>query len=79
MHLAATAAEDELRTRFRDYLAELLTPQVRAELALTGKTVAKEGFGDVFGAWPKQYGWWLERREPGLRKLGGPALPFRRA
>ncbi len=34
--------------------------------------------GDVFAAWPKQYGWWLERREPGLRKLDGPALPFRR-
>ena len=31
----------------------------------------------VFGSWPKQYGWWLERREPGLRKLDGPALPFR--
>jgi hypothetical protein len=52
---------------------------LHAELALTGKAVAKEGFGDVFGAWPKQYGWWLERREPGLRKLDGPALPFRRA
>lgn len=34
--------------------------------------------GDVFASWPKQYGWWLERREPGLRKLDGPALPFRR-
>lgn len=33
---------------------------------------------EVFGAWPQQYGWWLERREPGLRKLRGPALPFRR-
>jgi 2,4-dienoyl-CoA reductase-like NADH-dependent reductase (Old Yellow Enzyme family) len=34
--------------------------------------------GDIFAAWPKQYGWWLERREPGLRKLDGPALPFRK-
>ena len=34
--------------------------------------------GDAFADWPKQYGWWLERREPGLRKLDGPALPFRR-
>ena len=33
---------------------------------------------EVFESWPKQYGWWLERREPGLRKLDGPALPFRR-
>jgi 2,4-dienoyl-CoA reductase-like NADH-dependent reductase (Old Yellow Enzyme family) len=35
--------------------------------------------GEVFASWPKQYGWWLERREPGLRRLEGPALPFRRA
>jgi 2,4-dienoyl-CoA reductase-like NADH-dependent reductase (Old Yellow Enzyme family) len=34
---------------------------------------------EVFESWPKQYGWWLERREPGLRKLDGPALPFREA
>jgi 2,4-dienoyl-CoA reductase-like NADH-dependent reductase (Old Yellow Enzyme family) len=33
---------------------------------------------EVFSDWPKQYGWWLERREPGLRKLDGPKLPFRR-
>ena len=30
--------------------------------------------GEVFDAWPKQYGWWLERREPGLRKLEGPGV-----
>jgi 2,4-dienoyl-CoA reductase-like NADH-dependent reductase (Old Yellow Enzyme family) len=35
--------------------------------------------GEVFESWPKQYGWWLERREPGLRKLDGPALPYRKA
>lgn len=35
---------------------------------------ADESFAD----WPKQYGWWLERREPGLRRLEGPKLPFRR-
>jgi len=34
---------------------------------------------EVFAGWPKQYGWWLERREPGLRRLEGPALPFRRS
>ena len=34
--------------------------------------------GEVFESWPRQYGWWLERREPGLRKLDGPALPFRK-
>jgi 2,4-dienoyl-CoA reductase-like NADH-dependent reductase (Old Yellow Enzyme family) len=45
---------------------------LHAQLALDG-----EG-GEVFGSWPKQYGWWLERREPGLRKLEGPALPFRK-
>jgi 2,4-dienoyl-CoA reductase-like NADH-dependent reductase (Old Yellow Enzyme family) len=49
---------------------------LHAELAL------RESNGDIgdgtFDSWPKQYGWWLERREPGLRKLSGPALPFRR-
>jgi 2,4-dienoyl-CoA reductase-like NADH-dependent reductase (Old Yellow Enzyme family) len=45
---------------------------LHAELELTAKQ------GEVFDNWPKQYGWWLERREPGLRKLEGPALPFRR-
>jgi len=34
---------------------------------------------ELFESWPQQYGWWLERREPGLRKLDGPALPFRKA
>ncbi|HYN38543.1 MAG TPA: NADH:flavin oxidoreductase/NADH oxidase [Rhodospirillales bacterium] len=34
---------------------------------------------EVFADWPKQYGWWLERRESGLRKLDGPPLPFRRS
>ncbi|MBR0869997.1 hypothetical protein JQ633_06485 [Bradyrhizobium tropiciagri] len=29
-------------------------------------------------SWPKQDGWWLERREPGLRKLEGAPLPFRK-
>jgi hypothetical protein len=33
--------------------------------------------GDLYASWPKQAGWWLERREPGLRKLDGPPLPFR--
>jgi 2,4-dienoyl-CoA reductase-like NADH-dependent reductase (Old Yellow Enzyme family) len=33
---------------------------------------------ELFAGWPKQYGWWLERREPGLRQLDGPKLPFRR-
>jgi 2,4-dienoyl-CoA reductase-like NADH-dependent reductase (Old Yellow Enzyme family) len=49
---------------------------LHAELAL------RQSNGDIgdgtFDSWPKQYGWWLERREPGLRKLSGPALPFRR-
>jgi 2,4-dienoyl-CoA reductase-like NADH-dependent reductase (Old Yellow Enzyme family) len=45
---------------------------LHAQLALGGQA------GEVFADWPKQYGWWLERREPGLRKLDGPALPFRR-
>lgn len=44
---------------------------LHAELALSGKE------GGVFDTWPKQYGWWLERREPGLRRLKGPPLPFR--
>jgi 2,4-dienoyl-CoA reductase-like NADH-dependent reductase (Old Yellow Enzyme family) len=55
----------------REALFDPNWPQ-HARLALT------EANGEVFGDWPKQYGWWLERREPGLRKLEGPALPFRR-
>ncbi|OJU20813.1 MAG: NADH:flavin oxidoreductase / NADH oxidase [Afipia sp. 62-7] len=47
-----------------------------AQLALS-ETKGEIGDG-TFDAWPKQYGWWLERREPGLRKLDGPALPFRK-
>jgi 2,4-dienoyl-CoA reductase-like NADH-dependent reductase (Old Yellow Enzyme family) len=48
---------------------------LHAELALRD---TKGEIGDgTFDSWPKQYGWWLERREPGLRKLNGPALPFR--
>ena len=49
---------------------------LHAELALSD---TKGEIGDgTFDSWPKQYGWWLERREPGLRKLDGPALPFRK-
>jgi 2,4-dienoyl-CoA reductase-like NADH-dependent reductase (Old Yellow Enzyme family) len=55
----------------REALFDPNWPQ-HARLSLT------EANGEVFGDWPKQYGWWLERREPGLRKLEGPALPFRR-
>jgi hypothetical protein len=39
----------------------------------------RDGDMAAFAAWPKQYGWWLERREPGLRALDGPLLPFRHA
>ncbi|MBN9584392.1 MAG: NADH:flavin oxidoreductase/NADH oxidase [Afipia sp.] len=49
---------------------------LHAQLALS-ETKGEIGDG-TFDAWPKQYGWWLERREPGLRKLDGPALPFRK-
>jgi 2,4-dienoyl-CoA reductase-like NADH-dependent reductase (Old Yellow Enzyme family) len=34
---------------------------LHAQYALAGPT------GDVFADWPQQYGWWLTRREPGLR------------
>ena len=44
---------------------------LHAELALRDGDIA------AFGAWPKEYGWWLERREPGLRALEGPELMFR--
>ena len=44
---------------------------LHAEMALRGGDVA------AFASWPKQYGWWLERREPDLRKLKGPKLAFR--
>jgi 2,4-dienoyl-CoA reductase-like NADH-dependent reductase (Old Yellow Enzyme family) len=46
---------------------------LHAQLELT------EDDGEIFADWPKQYGWWLERREPGLRKLEGWKLPFRRS
>ena len=49
---------------------------LHAELALSD-TRGEIGDG-TFDSWPKQYGWWLERREPGLRKLNGPTLPFRK-
>jgi 2,4-dienoyl-CoA reductase-like NADH-dependent reductase (Old Yellow Enzyme family) len=45
---------------------------LHAQLALGGQD------GEVFESWPQQYGWWLERREPGLRRLDGPPLPFRK-
>ena len=44
-----------------------------AELAL------RDGGETPFGNWDDPYGWWLDRREPGLRRLEGPALPFRKA
>ena len=71
-------AEDILAGGHADLIAigreALFDPNwpLHAELALGGES------GEVFGSWPKQYGWWLERREPGLRKLDGPALPFRK-
>lgn len=70
-------AEDILQAEQADLIAigreALFDPNwpLHAQLALTRPD------GEVFGAWPKQYGWWLERREPGLRKLDGPPLPFR--
>ena len=45
---------------------------LHAQMALGGED------GEVFGSWSRQYGWWLERREPGVRKLGGPAPQFRK-
>ncbi|MGO4713131.1 NADH:flavin oxidoreductase/NADH oxidase [Bradyrhizobium sp. 2TAF24] len=72
-------AEDILAEGHADIVAvgreALFDPNwpLHAELALSGRS---EG---VFDAWPRQYGWWLERREPGLRRLDGPALPFRTA
>ena len=71
-------AEDVLANGHADLVAigreALFDPNwpLHAELALGG------GSGEVFASWPKQYGWWLERREPGLRKLEGPPLPFRK-
>jgi 2,4-dienoyl-CoA reductase-like NADH-dependent reductase (Old Yellow Enzyme family) len=71
-------AEDILAREQADLIAvgreALFDPNwpLHAQLALS------EPGGEVFESWPKQYGWWLERREPGLRKLDGPALPFRK-
>jgi 2,4-dienoyl-CoA reductase-like NADH-dependent reductase (Old Yellow Enzyme family) len=45
---------------------------LHAQLALGARD------GEVFESWPQPYGWWLERREPGLRRLDGPPLPFRK-
>ena len=44
---------------------------LHAEFALRNGDMA------AFASWPKHYGWWQERREPGLRELEGPALMFR--
>ena len=44
---------------------------LHAEMALRGGDIA------AFASWPKQAGWWLERREGDLRKLEGPTLAFR--
>ncbi len=76
-------AEDALMSGAADLIAigreVLFDPNwpLHAELALS-ETKGEIGDG-TFASWPKQYGWWLERREPGLRKLEGPALPFRPA
>lgn len=73
-------AEDVLAQGHADIVAigreALFDPNwpLHAELSLAGG-----GATETFESWPKQYGWWLERREPGLRKLDGPALPFRKA
>jgi 2,4-dienoyl-CoA reductase-like NADH-dependent reductase (Old Yellow Enzyme family) len=74
-------AEDALADGAADLIAigreAMFDPNwpLHAEMALS----AREGelYGEVFTSWPKQAGWWLERREPGLRKLDGPPLPFR--
>jgi 2,4-dienoyl-CoA reductase-like NADH-dependent reductase (Old Yellow Enzyme family) len=71
-------AEDILASGQADLIAvgreALFDPNwpLHAQLALG------EDGGEVFESWPKQYGWWLERREPGLRRLEGPALPYRK-
>ena len=58
-------AEDVLANGHADLVAigreALFDPNwpLHAELALGG------GAGEVFASWPRQYGWWLERREPG--------------
>jgi 2,4-dienoyl-CoA reductase-like NADH-dependent reductase (Old Yellow Enzyme family) len=71
-------AEDILTQHQADIIAigreALFDPNwpLHAQLALGGQG------GEIFESWPKQYGWWLERREPGLRKLDGPELPFRK-
>lgn len=72
-------AEDILTDGSADLIAigreALFDPNwpLHTQMALEAREVA------AFAAWPKQYGWWLERREPGLRRLDGPALPFRTA
>jgi 2,4-dienoyl-CoA reductase-like NADH-dependent reductase (Old Yellow Enzyme family) len=68
-------AEDALADGAADLIAigreAMFDPNwaLHAEMAL--------GAAEGYGSWPKQAGWWLERREPGLRKLEGPPLPFR--
>jgi 2,4-dienoyl-CoA reductase-like NADH-dependent reductase (Old Yellow Enzyme family) len=73
----AQQAEDALAEGAADLIAigreAMFDPNwpLHAEMALDAAQ------RDLFGSWPKQAGWWLERREPGLRKLDGPPLPFR--
>jgi len=70
-------AEDALSEGAADLIAigreALFDPNwpLHAEMALGARE------GEIYASWPKQAGWWLERREPGLRKLEGPPLPFR--
>jgi 2,4-dienoyl-CoA reductase-like NADH-dependent reductase (Old Yellow Enzyme family) len=70
-------AEDALKDGAADLIAigreAMFDPNwpLHAEMALGAAD------GETYASWPKQAGWWLERREPGLRKLEGPPLPFR--
>jgi 2,4-dienoyl-CoA reductase-like NADH-dependent reductase (Old Yellow Enzyme family) len=74
-------AEDALAEGAADLIAiareAMFDPNwpLHAEMALGA--AEGETYGEIFSSWPKQAGWWLERREPGLRKLEGPPLPFR--
>ena len=41
---------------------------INQEAFTEGDWISLDGStGDVFADWPQQYGWWLTRREPGLR------------
>jgi 2,4-dienoyl-CoA reductase-like NADH-dependent reductase (Old Yellow Enzyme family) len=70
-------AEDALADSAADLIAIAREATFDPNWPLHAEMALGAAEGELYASWPKQAGWWLERREPGLRKLDGPPLPFR--